>query len=64
MNSRDGKYKKYFLVQEMLEVKNVLAAMEQDWQTWSAAMYLYAAECVKQKQTPFFDKIRAKADGR
>ncbi len=30
----------------------------QDWQTWSAAMYLYAAECIKQEQTPFFDKIR------
>jgi glycogen debranching enzyme len=30
----------------------------QDWQTWSAAMYLYAAECIEQKQTPFFDKIR------
>ncbi len=28
MNSRDGKYNKYFLVQEMLEVKKVLAAME------------------------------------
>lgn len=36
----------------------------QDWQTWSAAMYLYAAECIKQKQTPFFEKIRAGADGR
>ena len=30
----------------------------QDWQTWSAAMYLYAAGCIEQKQTPFFDKIR------
>lgn len=30
----------------------------QDWQTWSAAMYLYSAECIKLKQTPFFDKIR------
>jgi hypothetical protein len=30
----------------------------QDWQTWSAAMYLYAAYCVKQKTTPFFDEIR------
>ncbi len=36
----------------------------QDWQTWSAAMYLYAAECIKLKQTPFFDKIRAAAHGR
>jgi hypothetical protein len=30
-----------------------------DWQTWSAAMYLYAAECVRQGRTLFFDEIRA-----
>jgi hypothetical protein len=30
----------------------------QDWQSWSAAMYLYAAECVEQQRTPFFDDIR------
>ena len=30
----------------------------QDWQTWSAAMYLYAAACVEQQKTPFFDNIR------
>jgi hypothetical protein len=30
-----------------------------DWQTWSAAMYLYAAECVQLERTPFFDEIRA-----
>ncbi len=30
----------------------------QDWQTWSAAMYLYAAACVERKCTPFFDTIR------
>jgi len=29
-----------------------------DWQTWSAAMYLYAAVCVQQQRTPFFDEIR------
>ena len=29
-----------------------------DWQTWSAAMYLYAAACVEQRRTPFFDEIR------
>ncbi|WP_319478857.1 glycoside hydrolase 100 family protein [uncultured Draconibacterium sp.] len=34
--------------------------MGQDWQTWSAAMYLYAAKCVEQKSTPFFDEIRHK----
>jgi len=32
--------------------------MGQDWQTWSAAMYLYAAKCVEEKRTPFFDEIR------
>jgi len=31
-----------------------------DWQTWSAAMYLYAAECVQQRGTPFFDDIRGR----
>ena len=30
----------------------------QDWQTWSAALYLYAAKCVEEKNTPFFDEIR------
>ena len=30
----------------------------QDWQTWSAAMYLYAAKCVEEKRTPFFDAMR------
>ncbi len=29
-----------------------------DWQTWSAAMYLYAAACVERETTPFFDEIR------
>ena len=32
--------------------------MGQDWQTWSAALYLYAAKCVEEKRTPFFDVIR------
>ncbi|MFZ4457002.1 MAG: glycoside hydrolase 100 family protein [Bacteroidales bacterium] len=32
--------------------------MGQDWQTWSAALYLYAAKCVEEKSTPFFDDIR------
>jgi hypothetical protein len=30
----------------------------QNWQTWSAALYLYAAKCVEEKKTPFFDEIR------
>jgi len=33
--------------------------MGQDWQTWSAALYLYAAKCVEEKNTPFFDEIRS-----
>jgi hypothetical protein len=32
--------------------------MGQDWQSWSAAMYLYAATCVQQQCTPFFDELR------
>jgi hypothetical protein len=32
--------------------------MGQDWQTWSASNYLYAANCVEEKQTPFFNSIR------
>ena len=32
----------------------------QDWQTWSAAMYLYAAISVEQKRTPFFGEIRSR----
>jgi len=35
--------------------------MGQDWQTWSAALYLYAAKCVEEKRTPFFDDIRTSA---
>ncbi|MDP2730760.1 MAG: glycoside hydrolase 100 family protein [Dehalococcoidales bacterium] len=31
----------------------------EDWQSWSAAMYLYAAASVEQGKTPFFDEIRA-----
>jgi len=30
----------------------------QDWQSWSAAMYLYAAECVQTKSTPLLDSLR------
>jgi len=32
--------------------------MGQNWQTWSASMYLYAAKCVEEKKTAFFDEIR------
>jgi glycogen debranching enzyme len=34
--------------------------MGQDWQTWSAALYLYAVKCVEEKRAPFFDEIRYK----
>ncbi|HEX9118442.1 MAG TPA: glycoside hydrolase 100 family protein [Anaerolineae bacterium] len=30
----------------------------QDWQTWSAAMFLYAAAAVERGETPFFDRPR------
>ncbi len=35
--------------------------MGQDWQTWSAALYLYAVKCVEEKRTPFFDEIRVRS---
>jgi len=30
------------------------SARGQDWQTWSAAMYLYAAECVERGRVLYF----------
>jgi hypothetical protein len=33
--------------------------MGQDWQTWSAALYLYAVKCVEEKSTPFFNEMRS-----
>jgi len=36
--------------------------MGQDWQTWSAALYLYAAKCVEENETPFFNDIRSFTD--
>lgn len=38
----------------------VVKSMGQQWQTWSATLYLYAAKCVEEKCTPFFDEIRCK----
>ena len=32
--------------------------MGQDWQTWSASLYLYACRCVEAGTTPYFDTIR------
>jgi hypothetical protein len=37
-------------------------AQGQDWQTWSAAMYLYAAACVEKGNTLFFDEVRRISD--
>lgn len=37
-------------------------AMGQDWQTWSAALYLYAAKCVEDNYTPFFAEVRTWGD--
>jgi hypothetical protein len=34
------------------------APQGQDWQSWSAAMYLYAVSAVEQKSTPFFGEVR------
>jgi hypothetical protein len=34
----------------------------QDWQSWSAALYLYAARCVEEKRTPFFEEMRKDHD--
>jgi hypothetical protein len=39
------------------------APMGCDWQSWSAAMYLYAAACVERQSTPFFDEVRAAGRG-
>ena len=33
----------------------------EDWQTWSAAMYLYAASCVETGTTPIFDVARGRS---
>jgi Alkaline and neutral invertase len=35
-------------------------ARGQDWQSWSAGMYLYAAECVSRAKTPFFHEIQSR----
>jgi hypothetical protein len=42
---------------EWIKAQNGLP-MGQDWQTWSAALYLYAAKCVEEKRTPFFEDMR------
>jgi hypothetical protein len=32
----------------------------EDWQTWSASLFLYAAECVEARTTPFLDSLRCR----
>lgn len=36
-------------------------ACGEDWQNWSASMYLYAAACVESGRTPLFELVRARA---
>jgi hypothetical protein len=43
---------------EWLKAQNGLPR-GQNWQTWSAALYLYAAKCVEERRTPFFEDIRS-----
>ena len=42
---------------EWIKAQNGLP-MGQEWQTWSAALYLYAVKCVEENETPFFNEIR------
>ena len=54
--SRDGKVE--FGFNEWFRAQDGTPRGE-DWQTWSAAMYLYAAISVEERRTPFFDEIRS-----
>ncbi len=47
----------YFGFNEWLKAQDS-QAMGQNWQTWSASLYLYAVKCVEEKRTPFFDIVR------
>jgi len=55
--SRDGKLRYGF--NEWLRAQDG-APCGNDWQTWSAAMYLYAAACVETDTTPFLDRLRSR----
>jgi hypothetical protein len=57
INQRSNAGNLEFGFNEWIKAQNG-ATMGQDWQTWSASLYLYAAACVQGKQTPFFDYIR------
>lgn len=54
--SRDGKVE--FGFNEWFSAQDGMPRGE-DWQTWSAALYYYAATAVEERRTPFFDDIRA-----
>jgi len=51
--SRSGKVD--FGFNEWIKSQNGIPS-GQDWQTWSAALYLYAAKCVELKTAPFFEE--------
>jgi hypothetical protein len=36
-------------------------ACGEDWQLWSAAMYLYALKCVETGSTPLFSTVRGQS---
>ncbi len=36
----------------------------EDWQTWTASMFLYASRAVLQRTTPFFDQLRDTEKGK
>jgi len=57
LNRRSKDSKLEFGFNEWIRAQDGLACGE-DWQTWSAAMYLYAAACVETGATPLFDEVR------
>ncbi len=54
---KSNTHKVDFGFNEWLKAQNG-EAKGQDWQSWSAALYLYAAKCVEERKTPFFEEIR------
>jgi hypothetical protein len=55
--SADKTKKLDFGFNEWIRAKDGMPA-GQDWQSWSAAMYIYAEKCVKERSTPFFQEMR------
>jgi hypothetical protein len=58
-NSADTSKSLEFGFNEWLMAQNGCPA-GQDWQTWTAAMYIYAVQCVKERKTPFFEEMRTR----